>query len=73
MRSARLAVLLLAAAAFVGPALVALLSGCSRAGELCGSCPAGQVCGAGRCVPERAGCPTGSCDGRAVPSPMGPL
>lgn len=32
------------------------------AGERCGSCPAGQVCGAGRCVPERA-----------VPAPGGPL
>lgn len=96
MVRARLVVLLLAAAAFVGPALVALLAGCQGgcrgrveleqrpmaapdlplvstiAGEHC-PCPAGQVCARKRCLPERAGCPTGSCDGRAVPAPGGPL
>lgn len=44
-------------------AVVLMVPGCTIAGEPCGTCPRGQVCGAGRCVPERV----------AVPSPGGPL
>lgn len=43
--------------------LAALLASCTIAGEPCGRCAPGQVCGAGRCLPERA----------AVPAPGGPL
>lgn len=44
-------------------ALLLFLGSCTIAGEPCGRCRPGEVCAAGRCLPERA----------PVPSPGGPL